>query len=435
MSEEEKEKEEQEKKAMEEALMDIMPDINLEEQKSEAAFIKKLNIIREENPTETETESNILSSIISEKESEFASNTSAVKFTDIVPALSREKIETPFADEFWEYYYINKQITDPRKYLGGNLVREKILGLIDEVSEYILNPTIINLNYAINEKMQSGKVYYVGDTHGSIKDTDKCIRFFVNKIKEAEHNKEDLRIIFLGDYVDRNKMDIHNLLYILTFAMKFPKFVRLLRGNHEEVTINMRYGFWHSINKYLPNLYLFNDFEYLFMKLPLVHALHFQPNSKSQSKVIVSLHGGIPIYDKDFSEIPEIPNIIEGLDLLDSYHSNIDEMGDLSQQILWNDPADDLPPSMLFLPSRRGIGFNFGKEVFDKWMAVNKSDRLIRGHEVFIEGYKQFFNNRLFSVFSSSKYVFRRIEAKILEFDFSKPWEKNWRYLTILRDL
>jgi hypothetical protein len=427
-----KKKEEKEKRAMEDALMDIMEDINLEEQKSEAAFIKKLNLLREE----VKTEEPFTTTDILPKEPQILSAKSvAIKFTDIITKLTEEKIEIPFANEFWEFYYNNKQINDPRKYLGGNAVREKILGLLQEINEYILNPEMININKTINEKMQSGKLYYVGDTHGSINDTDKCIRFFVKQIEKAESNNEDIKIIFLGDYVDRNKMDIHNLLYILTFAMKYPKSVRILRGNHEEVTISMRYGFWHSINKYLPNLYLFNDFEYFFMRLPLVHAVHYQSETMMEPRVIVSLHGGIPIYDKKYTEMPEIPNIIQGLDLIDPAHSNIDEMDDLSQQILWNDPADDLPPEFLFLPSKRGIGFNFGKEVFDEWMKQNKADRLIRGHEVFLEGFKNFFNDRLFSVFSSSKYVFRRLEAKILEFDFSKPWEKNWRYLTILKDL
>ena len=428
----EKEKEEEEKKAMEEALADIMQDINLEEQKSEAAFIKKLNLLREDIKTE---EPFTTTDILPKEEPDISSQSAAIEFTDVVSFLAEEKIETPFADEFWEFYYNNENITDPRKFLGGNAVRDKIVGLLAEINEYILNPEMININKAINEKMQSGKLFYVGDTHGSIIDTDKCIRFFVKQIEKAELSNKEIKIIFLGDYVDRNKMDIHNLLYILTFAMKYPKSVRILRGNHEEVTISMRYGFWHSINKYLPNLYLFNDFEYFFMRLPLVHAVHYQSEPMVEPRVIVSLHGGIPIYDKNFTEMPEIPKIIEGLDFLDSNHSNIDEMDDLSQQILWNDPADDLPPGMLFLPSKRGIGFNFGKEVFDEWMKQNKADRLIRGHEVFMEGFKNFFNERLFSVFSSSKYVFRRLEAKILEFDFSKPWESNWRYLTILNEL
>jgi len=428
----EKEKEEEEKKAMEEALADIMQDINLEEQKSEAAFIKKLNLLREEIATK---EPFTTTDILPKEEPDISTQSVAIKFTNIITFLEKEKIETPFADEFWDFYYNNKHITDPRKFLGGNDVREKIVGLLAEVSEYILNPEVLDLHHAFNEKMQSGKLYYVGDTHGSINDTDKCIRFFVKQIERAEMKNEDLRIIFLGDYVDRNRMDIHNLLYILSFAQKYPKYVRILRGNHEEVTINMRYGFWSSINKYLPNMYIFNDFEYFFMKLPLVHAVHFQSESMEEPRIIVSLHGGIPIYDKKFTEMPEIPNIIQGLDYLDPAHSNIDEMDDLSQQILWNDPADDLPPNMLFLPSRRGIGFNFGKEVFDEWMKENKADRLIRGHEVFMEGFKNFFNDRLFSVFSSSKYVYRRLDAKILEFDFSKPWVSNWRYLTISKEL
>ena len=311
--------------------------------------------------------------------------------------------------------------------LFQNIMR--IRGLLGEFDTLFLTNEFLNLSIPIIESMDKGKIYYVGDTHGSIMDTHKCIHFFLKQIHKAEETGEELLIIFDGDYVDRNQYDIHNILYIFSFALIYPKYVRILRGNHEDVTISMNYGFWENINTYLPNSYLFNDFGYIFMKLPLVHIC------RHQNRQIMCVHGGIPFYDREFEEMPIIPNISAGLDRLDSQHSNLDEMDFLSQQILWSDPGDELPIGMYFLPSPRGAGFTFGEDVFNRFCEVNQIDRVVRGHEVYLDGHREYFNDRLFSLFSSSNYSNQEIKAKIMEIDFTKPWGSNWRLLTILTDL
>ncbi len=336
---------------------------------------------------------------------------------------------TPYTNEFWQYYYKEKNFANAMIYMGKSRAAQKIRHFLEEVGRYFCNPAKINLKIPIYEQMNSGKVIYIGDTHGSVQDTDKIIEFCVKQIELAETQGHELRIVFVGDYVDRNPHDIHNVLYIFAFAMKYPQYVRLLRGNHEEVTMNMQYGFWDNINEHLPNSYLFNDFEYLFMNLPLMHVIGIN------DKKIMCLHGGIPFYDQGYEEMPEIPRIMQGNDQLDSRHATIDEMDVLSQQVLWSDPVEQLPPHKYFLPNPRGVGFTFSTEVFEKWCEANGIHRVVRGHEVFIEGHREYFNNRLFSLFSNSHYVGRQIHAKILEMDFSKPWLENWEYHTIQQDL
>ena len=56
-----------------------------------------------------------------------------------------------------------------------------------------------------------------------------------------------IRIIFVGDYVDRNPYDLETLTLILSFYMLFPKNVILLRGNHETREINEHYGFYDNL--------------------------------------------------------------------------------------------------------------------------------------------------------------------------------------------
>ena len=427
----------------------------VEEMTEEGEFIDKLNRLREdissasvsastdeithssskpaEIPTPIPTPPTAASTTVSQPLTAFSDP--SITLTDYNQILPSEPLDTPHADEFWEFYYEKQNLDDNDTFLGGRTV-QKIRGLLEEVAMHILNPDKIDLRYPIIEEMapdRLGKVYYVGDTHGSIHDTDRCIRFFLKKIEQAQKTGKEIRIIFDGDYVDRNPQDIHNMLYIFTFALKYPRIVRLLRGNHEEVTINMQYGFWENINVFLPNSYLFNDFEYTFMNLPMVHIM-IHP---TQKKKIVCLHGGLPFYDKEFEEMPEIPNLLKRLDPLDSHFSNIDEMDPLSQQILWSDPAprDRLPVNVFFLPSPRGLGFVFGEKVFNEWMRVNETDLCIRAHEYYAEGHRFLFGNRLISLFSASKYVGRTVRAKILEVDFTKPWETNWELLTIQEDL
>ncbi|VDM09683.1 unnamed protein product [Wuchereria bancrofti] len=52
-----------------------------------------------------------------------------------------------------------------------------------------------------------------------------------------------VRHLFLGDYVDRGRHPLEVIVRLLACKIQFPKFVFLLRGNHELFHINKTYGF------------------------------------------------------------------------------------------------------------------------------------------------------------------------------------------------
>lgn len=393
---------------------------------TEREFLEKLQKLREETEKEIAQEAEDLQPVAPE-EPEYKVSQEYFARKSTWP--SGEKIDTPHADEFWKYYFIDRQIYDPTSFLGDDKRVLKIKGLLDEINLYLLNPDKLNPGLPVIDHLENGKVFYVGDLHGSIFDLDQCIKFFVKEIEQSLKEGYHVLIVFLGDYVDRHEMDIHNLLYLFSFALQFPQNVRLLRGNHEEVTINMQYGFWANINKYLPNSYLFNDFEYTFINLPLIHI------TKTPEKRIIALHGGIPFYPKDYEEMPEVPRIIDGSVVLSPNYSTVEEMDILSKQILWGDPEEQMPPGEFYLPSRRGVGYSFGKEIFESFLETNQANRIIRSHEVFLDGHKEYFQERMFSIFSCSSYGKRDIDAKILEMDLRRPWVQNWKHYTILTDL
>ncbi len=57
-------------------------------------------------------------------------------------------------------------------------------------------------------------------------------------------------------------------------------------------------------------------------------------------------------------------------------------MDSITQQILWNDPILDYNPqtNQKFYINRRGIGYTFGKEVFDEFCQKNNVQLVFRGY-------------------------------------------------------
>ncbi|MBD3186184.1 hypothetical protein GF325_05095, partial [Candidatus Bathyarchaeota archaeon] len=83
------------------------------------------------------------------------------------------------------------------------------------------------------------EILIAGDTHGNITSTTRIFTAF-GEIQEGA-------IIFLGDYVDRGEHSLCNLLFILSMKLLHPTRVFMLRGNHEDVTINNMYGFTREL--------------------------------------------------------------------------------------------------------------------------------------------------------------------------------------------
>lgn len=123
------------------------------------------------------------------------------------------------------------------------------------------------------------------------------------------------------------------------------------------------YGFEGEMKmKY--DLTTYNLCTQMFCFLPLCHTIN---------KKIFVTHGGV--FSKDDVTIEDIQKINRKREPSDE---------GLMCEALWSDPCD----SNGRMPSKRGIGVQFGPDVTEKFLKNNDLKLLVRSHEVKPEGYE-----------------------------------------------
>jgi diadenosine tetraphosphatase ApaH/serine/threonine PP2A family protein phosphatase len=221
-------------------------------------------------------------------------------------------------------------------------------------------------------------IFVIGDIHGNL---DSLL-----KIYELVNEKGPEYVIFLGDIVDRGGDQLECLIFVLSLKILYPQQYFLLKGNHETLEMNKSYGFYNEFMMKFSEKSQFDEVNSLYESLPICAIINDS---------ILCLHGGIP---EDF-------NILNELKELDTKKLDGTIPASLQfamYQMMWNDPKEGLTG---FMDNFRGPGIKYyGYEAFEEFMDKNGLKYCIRAHEVFPQGYKWFFNNRLLSIFSSENY-------------------------------
>ena len=221
------------------------------------------------------------------------------------------------------------------------------------------------------------KVIVIGDLHGDL--------ISLMRMMEIIRLENPKYVIFLGDIVDRGLYQLECFILVLVLKIKDSNKYFLLKGNHETLEVNQSYGFFQDFLNRFKDPKKFNQITAVYNALPYCALVN---------ESILCLHGGIP---EEFNAI----NKLRGIKTSEINLINENTAKSLLQ-IMWNDPKLKLKG---FTESFRGRDIKFfGEDVFTDFMRENKLDYLIRAHEMFPEGYKWFFNERLLSIFSSANY-------------------------------
>lgn len=244
------------------------------------------------------------------------------------------------------------------------LSEEDIMNIISDALPFLEDePPLIRLSFS--------KLCFVGDTHGDLQSTINAAKILKNT---------DVKIIFLGDYVDRGPNQIENMNYLLALKAIFPSRVILLRGNHEDPRINYYYGFLsETVTKFSKNLY--EKYCQCFSLLPY---------STLVDAHVLALHGGLAEELISLKQIEDLPK------------KEIAPENPIALQLLWNDPNEYISG---FQPSSRGGGVReFGRDVFEKFARANDVKMMIRAHQYFQEGFHYYFDRKILSLFTCRYY-------------------------------
>lgn len=314
----------------------------------------------------------------------------------------------------------------------NNLVNEKLMKTninIDLIADRLEDGRRAFNIYSFNN--DSYEYYLLGDIHSDVISLERILEKtdFFKKIVKGEK----IRLVFIGDYVDRGASHLKLLQYILTLKYVFPKNIYLQKGNHDTGSFE---GGQVKMGVRKPKGSLDKDWF-----LPYLYNLT-KDNNTFPSEMIGS-------YLKFFSSLAIISFIIGGKETLMVAHggiprpreygsgifSYIDSLGDLTDEsirdlldrsivdnIIWSDPG--VSEEDLNLERAR---FKFTEEDFEEFSFLIGFDRLIRGHQVETKGYHKFFKDRLITIFSSGKIIegardintdtaYRRVNPHIIRF-------------------
>jgi len=233
----------------------------------------------------------------------------------------------------------------------------------------------------------------VGDIHGQFYD---MIELFAVAGKPPEQN-----FLFLGDYVDRGFYCVETFLLLMALKVRYPTKIYLLRGNHECRTVTEDYGFLEECNRKFEDTSVYNYYINAFDALPLAAVVD---NS------IFCVHGGL---SEDMDTISDI-------DSIDRFQEPPDN--GLFADLIWSDPEGEVDA---YRPSPRGAGCIFGKGAVEEFLLRNNLKFMCRAHQVAQEGYVNWFDSKVFTVWSAPNYCYRSSNlASVMEI----VNESNYRF-------
>lgn len=228
-----------------------------------------------------------------------------------------------------------------------------------------------------------------GDLHGQFRDLLLFFWAFGSPLR-----KDAPMLIFNGDFVDRGAHQLETVGILLALKVLLPERVWLIRGNHEDRSMNMRYGFHSECVKKLGASLggkVFDSVHKAFDQLPLACVVN---------KRILVVHGGLGDGSWQLDHLTAITRPIQDI-----------ENQPWLNNILWSDPIEDdaqrdagvfgVHPS-----PRGGNASQFGWNITKTFCARNGLSLIVRSHQSKQDslGFDVMHDNQLIRVFSARDY-------------------------------
>jgi hypothetical protein len=94
----------------------------------------------------------------------------------------------------------------------------------------------------------NGEVFLRGDLHGDIQSFVGDLDWLNSQkyLRGFEITRTNFYMVFLGDYTDRGMFGSEVLYTMMRLKLANPERVYMVRGNHEDISLQARYGFMHE---------------------------------------------------------------------------------------------------------------------------------------------------------------------------------------------
>lgn len=251
-----------------------------------------------------------------------------------------------------------------------------------------------------------------GDIHGDI-------HSLVSGLLETGLPSDENVLVFAGDYVDRGPWGLEVLLIVSVLKIWQPKYVQILRGNHETTGCIGRYGFEDEV-KYKFSAKSVPLFVNLFRQLPLIAIIRVVNDNNNSSSTendestshkkkkgnmrttrkqalaesssskypwagpvtpgerrVIVMHGGLFRSEQSRKEYRnELARLTE---LMEISRSDADPYGNAIEDILWSDPQ--LAHKGIAENNLRGCGILYGEKTVEFFFQHNNIVGIIRAHE------------------------------------------------------
>jgi len=270
--------------------------------------------------------------------------------------------------------------------------------VIELVHEFInvvaAQPIVLKLNTPV-------KIF--GDIHGQYQDLMRYFDLWRGPIDSSLGGDIDsYDYLFLGDYVDHGLRGLETVCLLMALKIKYPNQIHLLRGNHEDISINGLYGFGEEcverLNEHLDDPEsAYKQINQAFDYLPLVAVIE---------EKIICMHGGL---GENLFFVDDLNSIKRPLTIPKNPKKPIEL---IISEILWADPANTDEDIGIFAnPARDPDGsrqvHRFGPDKVEAFLQANKADFLIRSHECVMDGIERYAKGNLLTVFTAPGYCGR----------------------------
>ena len=270
--------------------------------------------------------------------------------------------------------------------------KKEIIYLIDEVTK------IISTENSLIKIRSPCKIF--GNINGIYTDLMRYFESYGNPSDNIQNGDINvMQYIFLGDFCDRGNLSLEVILLLFALKIKYPNFIYLIRGHHEDIIINEFYGLGDECKEKLKEDIQAKDS--VFKRINL--AFNYLPFGVLVDNNILCIHGGLGSSIKSLEDISNIPrptqiyqdpeNVTQ-LHILDLLYSEFDE-----------DEDDLYNINSLRDKNKKGFIVNYGKKILDEFCEKNNINLIIATHKFIKDGFCTYCDDKLLNIFSCTNYM------------------------------